>query len=75
MFTLVIGPNNEYSAMTRCPMCKQTAEIPLPADGLYEYRKGAHVQKAFPDMNADDRERLISGTCPSCWNKMFGEEE
>jgi len=34
--------------------------------------KGTHAQVAFPDMSTDNRERLISGTCPKCWNKMFG---
>jgi len=33
------------------------------------------IQEAFPELSADDREMLISGTCPACWEKMFPAEE
>lgn len=30
-----------------------------------------YVQRCFPTMSADDRELLISGTCPACFDEMF----
>jgi hypothetical protein len=33
------------------------------------------VQNAFPYLNADERELLISQTCGACWKEMFGDEE
>lgn len=33
---------------------------------------GAFVQTAFPNMSADNRELLISGTCGTCWDDLFG---
>lgn len=33
------------------------------------------IQDAFPDLNASEREFLISGVSPEDWNEMFGGEE
>ena len=33
------------------------------------------VQDAFPQLNADQREFLISGSTPEEWDAMFGEDE
>ena len=33
------------------------------------------VQRCFPDMSAENREMLVSGTCPACWDSMFGGME
>jgi hypothetical protein len=30
-----------------------------------------HIQNLIPRLSADDREMLISGTDPVCWNIMF----
>ena len=32
-----------------------------------------YVQRCFPTMSAENREMLISGICPTCWDKTFGE--
>jgi hypothetical protein len=34
-----------------------------------------HAQVAFPYLNADDRELLISQTCGKCWADIFPSEE
>ena len=33
------------------------------------------VQNAFPDLNVDQREFLVSGITPTEWNNIFGEDE
>ena len=33
------------------------------------------IQDIFPDLPIGDRELLISGTCNTCWQKMFGNDE
>lgn len=38
--------------------------------GLDAVNKGALVQRAFPNLNRDDREVLISGICPSCFDNI-----
>lgn len=29
------------------------------------------IQDAMPNLSADDREFLITGICPKCWNSTF----
>jgi len=29
------------------------------------------IQDLFPYLNADQREQLMTGTHPACWNQMF----
>jgi len=33
------------------------------------------VQEIFPDFSIGDRELLISGTCNTCWQELFGSDE
>jgi hypothetical protein len=30
------------------------------------------IQRAFPYLTADEREVMLSGICPECWERMFG---
>jgi hypothetical protein len=46
----------------------------LPAD-LQKFSEGKHAQSAFPYLSAAEREFLISGICPNCWDLMFSAEE
>lgn len=59
---------------TICPFCGAVHFIDIPLDRLFLWQSGMKVQDAFPDLSADDRERLISGICPDCWEKMFGDD-
>ena len=63
-----------YTIHKDCYMCGQTYRLKVP-QGLWDYEHGAFVQTSFPDLNADERELLISGTCGDCWAKMFPPEE
>jgi hypothetical protein len=42
---------------------------------LRDWQRGALIQNAFSDLNADEREFLMTGITPAEWAKMFGEEE
>lgn len=39
------------------------------------WRKGELIQKAFPMLNAAEREFIISGVTPEEWNAVFGPDE
>jgi len=39
--------------------------------GLTAYNEGALIQCAFPGLSAGQREQIISGTHPKCWNEMM----
>ena len=58
-----------------CPFCGAISNIPCDEDALAQYDAGALVQDAFPYLSADEREMLISGICPTCWNDTFFDEE
>lgn len=36
---------------------------------------GMLIQDAMPDATVDQREFMISGCTPTCWESMFGSEE
>lgn len=68
----------------KCIMCGEGGEITVDAERWAEYIKEyndpssqspkRHIQGAFPEMSADDREQIVSGTHAKCWNKMLGLE-
>lgn len=60
---------------TYCPICHTSHDVEVPMDGFFKWQDGACVQDAFPSLSAEEREMLISGICPECWNFMFGKEE
>lgn len=60
---------------TICPKCKVTKDIDVDETQYVKWQTGALIQKAFPHMHADDRERLKTGICPPCWNELFGVDD
>jgi hypothetical protein len=36
---------------------------------------GENIQDALPELDADQRELLISGTHAQCWEKMWGPDD
>jgi hypothetical protein len=40
-----------------------------------DWQNGVLAQVAFPYLSANEREALISGICPTCWEKMFGGDD
>ena len=60
---------------TTCPFCGHTTYIQCDKDAYDRWGEGMSIQDAMPDMTPEDREMLISGICPSCWDDMFGDED
>jgi hypothetical protein len=60
---------------TICPFCGQTHEVLVFEDDYDAWQGGARAQDVFFYLSANEREMLISGICPKCWDNMFGEEE
>jgi hypothetical protein len=46
----------------------------VPTHGLIAWKEGMLIQDAMPELSADERQLLISGTCGKCWDKMFQED-
>jgi hypothetical protein len=58
-----------------CTWCRKPASVEVDADGYKEYLGGAFAQTAFPGLDAGEREIIISGTHPACWEAMFPPAE
>ncbi len=63
-----------------CTLCgKVHKPVILDAEKYYQWIvRNVSIQDAFPEMSAEEREILISGTCPECWKELFdrcGDEE
>jgi len=58
-----------------CTVCHQTSTVSVDALGFKQWQEGKLIQEALPYLSADQRELLITGTHPECWDMMFGEEE
>lgn len=59
-----------------CIQCDEPQRMEANADGYIEWHYGdEYIQDAMPELSPDEREMLISGVCPKCWDKMFPKEE
>ena len=59
-----------------CMVCDKYEVWSLDREAVTRWQEGENIQSAFPDMKAEDREVLITGTHPACWDKLFpGEGE
>lgn len=65
----------EVTIVTTCPFCGRANEVEVNEMDYLDWDDGLLVQDAFPYLSADEREMLITGICPTCWDKMFGEED
>ena len=58
-----------------CVVCGQPSFIPkLNEKRIRAWQDGMLIQDAFPEMDTDTRELMISGTHPACWERMWREE-
>lgn len=64
---------HEICVVTYCPFCGKAHEIEVNEMDYLDWQDGELAQNVFPYLSADEREMLISGICPTCWDKMFGE--
>ena len=65
----------EVCVVTRCPFCGRDNEIEVNENDYFDWQDGVLAQVAFPYLSANEREALISGTCPTCWEKIFGGDD
>ena len=56
-----------------CPICGKLSYVSVNIEDYIAWVNGELIQNAFPYLSATRREQLISGFCPSCQTKVFGE--
>ena len=67
--------HKEVCVFTTCPFCGRENEVEVNHMDYLDCQNGELAQDAFPYLSANEREMLISGCCPRCWDKMFWSEE
>ena len=65
----------EVCVVSYCPFCGKGHEVEVNDMDYLDWKDGASAQDAFPYLSASERELLISGICPTCWDKTFGDAE
>jgi hypothetical protein len=56
-----------------CIGCGNAAILTVPAGEYAAWIHGVPIQQALPMLSVDEREQLITGTCPACWSEMFDD--
>jgi hypothetical protein len=59
----------------KCMFCKKTTELEVDEFKLKLFIRGESVQSMWPEWNADQRELLLTGTHPECWDAMLPPED
>jgi hypothetical protein len=70
-----VTESNQVKITLNCFKCKELQTVIAPINNYLEWQAGKYIQDAMPMLNVDQREMLLSGICPSCWDKLFGEPE
>ena len=53
----------------------RTMDIPVTLDQMADWNAGAFIQDAAPQLDADQREFLISGITPNEWDAFISEPD
>ena len=56
-----------------CPFCGADHTVEVDLARFEAWQSGELIQNAMPDLTFTEREQLISGLCPKCQVKAFGE--
>lgn len=59
----------------KCEFCSEEYFILLNNTDFADWTNGKYAQDVWPHLNAGEREMIISGTHPECWDKMFKDAE
>jgi hypothetical protein len=47
--------------------------VVVDAEAVKQWEEGAMVEDAFPELDEDQHELLMTGYHPECWEKEFGD--
>ncbi len=71
--------NQTANAVVECRKCNSLTEFHFEQWQLEELAKPRRermlIQDIFPNFSIADRELIISNTCDTCWQAMFGNNE
>ena len=50
-------------------------DLPITEEQMLKYNNGEMAQRAFPNLTADEREFIITGTTADVWEAIFSDIE
>ena len=53
---------------------ERTKDLDITQEQYNAWQSGVYAQDAFPNLNAGDREFIISGNTDEDWDKMFADD-
>ena len=56
-----------------CPFCGAEHSVEVDSAQFEAWENGELIQNVMPNLTPTEREQLISGLCPKCQAKVFGE--
>lgn len=75
------GSSNPYTVearhnlIPRCMVCGKGSIIKLDGSEYFAYfNRGVNIAEAFPTLRPDQREVMMTGTHPQCWDELFAED-
>jgi hypothetical protein len=73
-FVVVRRLRDTVTIQVMCVVCDdpQTIQIANGQAAELESPNRRKIQEVLPDVPRDQRELLITGTCPKCWKELFG---
>jgi len=58
-----------------CVVCLEGGDVTMPRIAFFRFTQGMSIQEAWPEGTPGEREQLINGTHPECFDQLFGEED
>jgi len=62
-------------ATPRCIVCGKDSILQVPENGFRAWQRGELIQIALPELSVDEREMMLNGTHPDCWDAIMGDDE
>lgn len=63
-----------YTYKGNCIYSGKEVKVTVKGSELFAYRQGKHIQDAFPDLTAGEREFLMSGICDEEFQRRFSDD-
>ena len=71
----IILSDGRVRARRRCQVTGDLFIITVDAQALMEWKRGRLIQDAFPQLNKDEREILMTGYTPAEWDGLFKDDD